>query len=89
MIFEWDRNKAKSNYSKHKVKFEEVETIFDDFLSITIDDPLHSMFEMRFITIGLSIQNRLLVVSHTDSFSSIRIISARLATRNERILYED
>jgi len=89
MIFEWDRNKAESNYSKHEVKFEEVETIFDDFLSITIDSPLHSILEMRFITIGLSIQNRLLVVSHTDSFSGIRIISDRLATKKEKILYEN
>ena len=56
-IVEWDPNKAKQNISKHGVSFEEAATIFDDPLSSTIDDPLHSENEERNIIIGKSKQN--------------------------------
>jgi uncharacterized DUF497 family protein len=88
-IVEWDPNKAKQNLSKHGVSFEEAATIFEDPLSSTIDDPLHSEAEERFIIIGNSRQNRLLVVVHTDRGERIRIISARLATNRERVKYEE
>lgn len=86
--FEWDEDKAKRNLNKHKVSFFEAVTVFDDPFSLTIDDPLHSLDEERFIIIGYSEQQRLLTVVHTERGDNIRIISARLATRGERQFYE-
>lgn len=86
--FEWDRKKAQVNKRKHGITFEEASTIFGDILSITIPDPAHSIAEFRFITIGTSIYNRLIVVVHTERNDVIRIISARKATRNEKKEYE-
>ena len=88
MIFEWDENKAKSNLRKHKIGFDEAETVFDDALSITISDPDHSTDENRFIDIGTSDKNHLLVVSYTERDERTRIISARKATEAERKAYE-
>ncbi len=87
--FEWDEKKAKSNRSKHQVTFEEASTIFDDPLFITLLDIEHSTDEERYITIGVSNSNQLLMVAHTDSGGQIRIISARKATNNERRFYEE
>jgi hypothetical protein len=89
MIFEWDETKAATNLRKHKVSFEEASTVFADDLALTGRDPDHSTEEYRFITFGSSDKNRLLVVSHTDRGSKIRIISARPATKSERKFYEN
>ena len=89
MQFEWDRKKARANLSKHGVSFEEAATALEDDLSLTGDDPDHSEVEGRLITFGISRAARLLVVSHTERGDRIRIISARLATRTERELYEE
>jgi uncharacterized DUF497 family protein len=89
MKFEWDENKAARNEIKHGVSFDEATTVFADTLSLTGRDPDHSLGERRFITFGLSNAQRVLVVSHTDRGLSIRIISARLATRKERKTYEE
>lgn len=89
MEFEWDARKAKRNFAKHQVSFEEATTVFLDPLSATGDDPDHSDKENRFITVGLSSSGKLLTVSHTARDDSIRIISARRATREERELYEE
>lgn len=90
LTFEWDQEKAESNLHKHGVSFEEASTVFRDTLSRTIHDPLHSSFrEQRFVTIGLSGRNQLLVVVHCDRDKIIRIISARRATRRERRNYEN
>lgn len=86
--FEWDSKKARSNKRKHGITFEEASTIFGDPLSITIHDPAHSISEDRFITIGTSANGRLIVVVHTERGDTIRIISARNATRNEKRQYE-
>ena len=86
--FEWDEGKAKRNIEKHDVSFGEAATIFGDLLSLTIEDPAHSWDEQRFVTLGDSINHRLLVVVHTDREDVIRIISARGATRRERRDYE-
>ncbi|MBW4526492.1 MAG: BrnT family toxin [Phormidium tanganyikae FI6-MK23] len=88
MEFEWDQSKAASNLKKHSVSFEEAETVFDNPLAVIFDDEAHSIDEQREIIIGHSQQNRLLLVSFTQRSSSIRIISARLATRKEREDYE-
>lgn len=63
--------------------------VFGDFLSLTIPDPAHSQSEDRFIILGLSHTGKLLVVVHTERGDSIRIISARRASRKERKTYEE
>ena len=87
--FEWDKHKAHWNLRAHGVSFGEATTVFADPLSITISDPDHSMAEMRFVDLGLSHRGRLLVVSYTERGNRIRLISARLATGNERRRYEE
>jgi uncharacterized protein len=87
--FEWDGEKAKQNLKKHRVSFEEAASVFYDSMSATFNDPAHSIGEYRYITVGLSSTNRIIVVSHTDRGNSIRIISARLATNKERKKHEE
>lgn len=87
--FEWDENKAKSNLAKHAVSFGEAATVFGDPLSLTIAAPAHSQVEDRFIIIGSSHQRKLLVVVHTERGDNIRIISARRASKRERMSYEE
>jgi uncharacterized DUF497 family protein len=88
IIFEWDSKKNRSNIEKHGVSFEEASTVFQDTLSLTIDDPLHSIDEERLILIGMSQKNRILVVVHTEREDNIRIISARKTNKKERKYYE-
>jgi hypothetical protein len=88
MKFEWDKNKAESNLKRHRVSFEEAETIFEDDFTVTVVDAPHSFNEKRFITIGESLAGRLLIVSHTFDEDKIRIISARKPTKTERKDYE-
>lgn len=89
MQFEWDREKAKKNLKKHAVSFDEAVTVFYDPLTATFNDIDHSIEEQRFITIGYSSHNRLLVVSHSERGKTIRIISARSATAHERMKHEN
>ena len=89
MKFEWDTDKAIANLKRHKVSFQEASTVFGDTLSITIVDPDHSVGEQRYIIIGSSYMERILMVSHTDRGERIRIISARELTRKERKAYEE
>lgn len=89
LTFEWDEKKARKNLKKHGVSFEEAATVFGDPLSLTIDDPLHSKYEKRFVTMGESMRRRILVVVHAERGDNIRIISARVATRRERRAYEE
>jgi len=88
MDFEWDSQKADINNKKHGVSFDEASTVFGDYLSLTYPDSEHSIQEERYIIIGLSSNNRILVMSHTQRGESIRIISARQATKRERDFYE-
>jgi uncharacterized DUF497 family protein len=88
MSFQWDPIKAVSNAEKHGVSFEEATTVFGDPLAVTISDSDHSVDEFRFLTMGLSRSQRLLVISHTERSGEVRLISARLATRQERRSYE-
>jgi hypothetical protein len=87
--FEWDDAKAELNERKHGVSFAEALTVFADLVSVTGYDPHHVDHEDRFLTMGISVDGRLLVVSHTDRGDVIRIITAREATRRERKDYED
>ncbi len=92
-IFEWDENKARINFEKHKISFDEACTIFADPFLITFVDDFHSDKEERFISIGLSERNRVLLAVHTereekDEIIVVRIISCRKATQTERKRYE-
>lgn len=89
MKFEWDKNKATGNVSKHDVSFEEAKTVFDDPLYIDFYDPDHSEDEARYLIIGTSNQRRLLIVSYTERGDVVRLISAREVTRSEREAYEE
>ena len=80
MWFEWDPKKAATNLRKHGVSFDEAATVFQDDLSLTGDDPDHSLSEDRQVTFGISSSGRLLVVSHAERGDRIRIISARPVT---------
>jgi len=85
--FEWNERKAASNVKKHGVSFEEAQTAFDDKLGAYYPDSLH---EDRFILVGYSRLHRLLYVVHAEVGSAtIRIISARKATKNEKAHYEN
>ena len=89
--FEWDDNKNKINKRKHKISFEEAQTVFYDDDALLIDDPEHSRDEERFIILGLSKRANLLVVCHClrESETVIRIISARKATKTEAKQYHE
>ena len=89
LLFEWNPEKARMNFKNHGVSFEEASTVFDDPIFITFLDEAHSIDEDRYITIGLSKQNRLLLIAHTDRAGHIRIISARKVTNHERKFYEE
>jgi len=86
--FEWDARKAARNRVKHGVSFEDAATAFGDPLSLTISDPDHSEDEDRFILVGSTTTGRLVVVVHVERVEVVRIISARLATKQERRTYE-
>jgi uncharacterized DUF497 family protein len=88
LTFEWDPDKARANFAKHGVGFLEATTVLGDPLSLTIRDPGHSEGEQRFVSMGMSDRQRLLVVAHTEWGERIRIISARRPTRREKRVYE-
>ena len=88
MEFEWDKRKATANLRKHGVSFQEAASVFSDPLSLTIPDPDHSRGEARFLLLGVSREQRLVVASHTERGARIRIVSARKANRGERAQYE-
>ena len=84
--FEWDARKATTNLRKHGVSFEDAQTAFNDVLGAYYPDALH---DERFILIGYSAQRRLLYVVHAEvKLHTIRIISARKATKHEKAHYE-
>lgn len=88
MEFSWDLRKDQLNLAKHGVSFSEAATVFADPLSTTILDPDHSLGEQRFLLLGFSHRQRLLVVAHTEGENATRIISARPASSLERRQYE-
>ena len=89
MRFEWNAQKGAAKLRKHGVSFDEAASVFFDPLSTTGDDPDHSVDERRFVTFGISSSGQLLVVAHTVHDETVRIITARLATRAERGIYEE
>ena len=89
MKIEWDPKKAISNLKKHGVSFEEAATALNDPMAANGADHDHSITEDRYVTFGVSEKGRLVVVSHTEKDETIRIISARKASKGERELYEE
>ncbi len=88
MQFEWDKEKAATNLKKHGVSFEKAKTVWDDYFYIDLYDEEHSEEEKRFLIVGESNRNRLLVVSYTERENSVRIINSRELTPKERRDYE-
>lgn len=90
LSFDWDDRKSRANKRKHKVSFEEAQTVFYDEEALLRDDPDHSDDEDRFILLGVSSALRTLVVCHCyrKADQVIRLISARKATRSEAREYE-
>ena len=90
-MFDWDVTKAILNFEKHGVPFEEAATIFGDSNALNWEDEAHSHQEPRFKRLGLSVNRRLLLVVYTirrqHETETIRIISARQASRKERQAY--
>jgi len=66
MLCKWDENKENANIKKHGIYFSEATTVFSDPFELTISDPLHSLGEYRFISIGKSNVGNLLVISYTE-----------------------
>ena len=87
MRYQWDRNKAATNLNKHGIDFADAVSVFSDELAITIFDDRFE--EERFVTVGVDIFNRILVVVYTMRDDQIRLISARKATLTERRQYEE
>jgi len=88
-VFEWDAQKAAANQAKHGVSFEEAATVFGDPSGVDAPDLAHSIFEARRLRYGTSTNGRILTVAYTprrssDGKETIRIISARPASRRER-----
>ncbi len=89
MRFEWDNKKKAQNQKKHKISFEEAATVWTDPLALIAPDPDHSIEEEREWIIGESVNNRVLVVVYTMRGETVRIISARLATKRELQQYAE
>ena len=89
IVFEWDARKAATNLRKHGIRFEEAQSVFYDEFATQFGDEDHSSDEDRFIMLGLSNRSRVLTVVHcVRDEDTIRIISARRATRPERSYYQ-
>ncbi|MDD5158173.1 BrnT family toxin [Sulfurimonas sp.] len=93
MKFEWDTKKEKSNIKKHKVSFEQAAYVFGDIYSLSLYDEEHSEDEDRWVLLGKSLNEVILVVVHTfrdkDGIEIVRIISARNATKKEQKIYNE
>jgi hypothetical protein len=87
--FEWDEAKNTENKRKHRVSFEEAQSVFFDDDAVEFYDDAHAEWEDRFLLLGRSTSMRILLVCHglRERGSTIRIISARKATKTERELY--
>ena len=91
--FEWDANKARTNFRKHRISFIQATSVLKDPLAVSIIDDEHSETEERWITLGQTDNDQLLVVMHTfhetdDNTVMVRIISARRASTLEQRQYE-
>ena len=90
IAFEWEPAKAAANVKKHQVSFEEARSVFFDEFATQFFDEVHSLNEERFLILGMSSGNKLLIVCHCERENGkiIRIISARRATKRESAFYQ-
>ena len=86
---EWDVRKAEANFKKHGVRFSEALPVFEDDYAITITDNESDPLEQRFVSMGMGVKGRVLVVVYSYRGRNIRIISARVAEAQERSQYEE
>ena len=86
--FEWDDDKATSNFEKHGVGFEDARAVFRDPFAVELFDDRKDYGEERYILIGMSV-SKILVVAHTERNQRNRIISVRNAEPNERRYYHE
>ena len=89
VTFEWDARKAAANLKKHGLTFEDGSSVFFDPLAITYPDPDHSLEERREVTVGYTMKNEMVFISHCERGERMRIISVRPATRSEQRQYEE
>ncbi len=88
MFVIWDPIKAKDNFKKHRISFEEAQTVLESDRQLILED--HDHDELRFLALGFSLKLNLLVVVYCYRFKdTIRIISARKATKKEQKIYEE
>jgi len=87
MSIEFDQRKAASNLKKHGVSFDEAASTLLDPMALVREDE-DAKDELRFLLVGMSNNGHLLTVCYTLRTETIRLISARLATKNERRQYE-
>lgn len=87
--FEWNSAKAEANLRKHGISFAEAQSVFFDEFAVQFFDEEHSTDERRFVMLGMSSMTRLLIVCHCErgAGNTVRIISARKATRRESVHY--
>ena len=93
MKFEWDPNKEKLNIEKHGITFEQASYVFSDQYALSMFDEDHSKYEDRWILLGIYLSENILLVVHThkenDNIETVRIISARKATKIEKQSYQN
>jgi uncharacterized protein len=93
MKFDWDLNKEKINIKKHGIDFEQASYVFADPFALNLFDTEHSDDENRWILLGKSMNDTILLVVHTfeepSGVERIRIISARKANKNEKQIYHN
>jgi hypothetical protein len=90
MGFEWDEKKSRANLAKHGIDFRTASLAFDDPYALTMRDELHNDGEDRFIMLGAVDTGAILFLVFTvRAEDSIRLISARAATRGEKLIYEE
>lgn len=87
MNYEWDENKAASNLRKHGILFSDAVAVFEDEIALSRED-IDAFEEQRFIVTGMDFMGRILTITYTYRYGTIRIISARRATKKERKTYE-
>ena len=87
MNYEWDENKAASNLRKHGILFSDAVAVFEDEMALSRED-IDAFEEQRFVVTGMDFIGRILTVAHTYRYGTIRLISARRATKKERKTYE-
>lgn len=88
LVFEWDEGNREKNWLKHRLTTKEIEEVFFDENKKQYKDQVHSTEEQRWILIGSTTHEKLLFIVYTIRHRSVRVISARILNKKERIYYE-